>query len=255
MIDHLSNEEGKRIIAELAELLPNSFRPKPSSNMMPFEESIIEIAARTKWDPVFTGGGIVGMLVTDPAAPPPSHTKDVDLVLEIANYQEFIGMEDSLRRLGFTKGQDETASIYAWRWNGVRVDFLPHIELPITGKCNRWFPRLIEEAERAEVLPGRYAWRASAPCFLATKIEAFYSRGRGDFLGSKDIEDIIAVVDGREELMSEMRYSSHDIRGFVSQSLRELINNESFRDSLPQHITDVTREKIIEDRIRALSNT
>jgi hypothetical protein len=38
---------------------------------------------------------------------------------------------------------------------------------------------------------------ANAPHFVATMIAAFASRGDRDVLGSKDIEDILAVVDGQ----------------------------------------------------------
>ncbi len=68
------------------------------------------------------------------------------------------------------------------------------------------------------MLPDRWAWRASAPCFLATKFEAFYSRGGGDYLLSKDIEDILAVVDGRLELIEELRRYDRDVREFVRRS-------------------------------------
>ena len=46
----------------------------------------------------------------------------------------------------------------------------------------------------------------SPTAFLATKYEAFLDpkRGAGDFAASKDIEDIIALVDGRPELDKEI---------------------------------------------------
>lgn len=37
----------------------------------------------------------------------------------------------------------------------------------------------------------------SAPYLLATKIEAFKTRGNSDFLGSHDFEDIITVIAGQ----------------------------------------------------------
>ena len=41
----------------------------------------------------------------------------------------------------------------------------------------------------------------TAPYFIATKLEAFFDRGRGDFLGSSDLEDIITVLDGRDDIL------------------------------------------------------
>ena len=41
----------------------------------------------------------------------------------------------------------------------------------------------------------------TAPYFIATKIEAFRGRGRGDFLASHDLEDLIFVIDGRSSIV------------------------------------------------------
>jgi hypothetical protein len=43
----------------------------------------------------------------------------------------------------------------------------------------------------------------TAPYFLACKLAAFRSRGEGDYLMSHDMEDIVAVLDGRPEVVWE----------------------------------------------------
>jgi len=251
MMDFLTDKQSREIIGELAEILPRALASLPASLPgSPFSDDEDD-SIRRKWDPVFTGGGIVGLLLTDPAAPPPSRTKDVDLVLEIANYGEFVGMEKVLRKTGFTQSLQEHAVIVAWQWKGVRVDFLPHLPIALMSS-NRWFPFLVEEAERVEVIDGKFAWRASAPCFVATKFEAFNSRGKGDYGASKDIEDIVAIVDGRIELLDEIEFCSHDVRGFVSLSCRQLLADRRFMDSLPQLVPDDQRESVVEDRLRKL---
>jgi hypothetical protein len=45
----------------------------------------------------------------------------------------------------------------------------------------------------------------TGPFFLATKIEAFYNRGKGDFMVSHDMEDMVTLLDGRPELAEEVR--------------------------------------------------
>lgn len=250
-MDFLTDKQSREIIVELAEILPRALAPR--SPLMPGTPVGVEDdeSSRRKWDPVFTGGAIVGLLLTDPAAPSPSRTKDVDLVLEIANYGEFVGMEELLRKIGFSQSPQDHAVIVAWQWKGVRVDFLPHLPMELM-KSNRWFPFLVDEAERVEVIDGKFAWRASAPCFVATKLEAFNSRGKGDFVASKDIEDIVAVVDGRIELLDEIEFCSHDVRGFVSMSCRQLLADRRFIDALPSLVPDDQREAVVEDRLRKL---
>jgi hypothetical protein len=251
MMDFLTDRQSREIIGELAEILPRALALRSASMPgSPFDAEEDEVS-RQKWDPVFTGGGIVGLLLTDPAAPPPSRTKDVDLVLEIANYDEFIGMEEVFRKTGFTQSSQDRAVIVAWQWKGVRVGLLPHRPVGLMSS-NRWFPFLIEEAERVEVTDEKFAWRASAPCFIATKFEAFNSRVKGDYTASKDIEDIIAVIDGRIELLDEIEFCSHNVRGFVSQSCRQLLADRRFMDCLPNLVPDDQRESVVEERLRKL---
>lgn len=40
---------------------------------------------------------------------------------------------------------------------------------------------------------------------IATKIEAFKGRGRGDFFASHDLEDLIFVMDGRSTIVEEVQ--------------------------------------------------
>ena len=44
----------------------------------------------------------------------------------------------------------------------------------------------------------------TAPYFIGTKLEAFRGRGRGDFYASRDLENIVAVIDGRASLLDEI---------------------------------------------------
>ena len=62
----------------------------------------------------------------------------------------------------------------------------------------------------------------AAPVFLATKLVAWASRGGGDVLHS-DIEDIVAVVDGRPELLGELEADAPRLRKFVAESVASLL--------------------------------
>ena len=52
----------------------------------------------------------------------------------------------------------------------------------------------------------------TGPFFIATKLEGFKGRGKGDFLGSHDLEDMISVVDGRATLVKEVRAGAAEFR-------------------------------------------
>jgi len=250
MNDSLDPGQCRDFIAELAELLPKLLMRNHAGLRMSLDEP--DDSLRSRWDPVFTGGSVVGLLITDPAAPSPSRTKDIDVVLEIAGYGEFSAMEQILRQAGFTQDWSEDMPLFAWRWRGIRVDFLPHkpTDMMVT---NRWFPYLVAESERIEVLQGRFAWIASAPCFIATKLEAFFSRGNGDHLMSKDIEDILAVVDGREEILEEMKFSAPDVGGFVRASIAGLLDDGRFMECVPQIVPEASRVEILIGRLNEMA--
>jgi hypothetical protein len=56
-----------------------------------------------------------------------------------------------------------------------------------------------------------------APVFIATKWDAFLDRGRDDYLGSHDIEDVITIVAGRPELISELESAPVELRAWLAE--------------------------------------
>ena len=58
---------------------------------------------------------------------------------------------------------------------------------------------------------------------LATKLEAFKGRGRGDYLASADNEDVIAVIDGRPEVLTEVEACPRELRAYLAGEFEQLI--------------------------------
>jgi hypothetical protein len=52
----------------------------------------------------------------------------------------------------------------------------------------------------------------TVPHFIGTKWEAFRGHGVGDFYASRDLEDIVAVVDGRASLLAEIKNAPSTLR-------------------------------------------
>jgi len=160
---------------------------------------------------VFVGGAVVDLFITDPAAPRPRFTEDVDVVVEVTTHSAWSGLGERLRALGFREDQREGAPLCRWLIGDLAVDVMPVIE-QVLGFSNRWYRMARAQSEERE-LPGGVRIRvALAPLFLATKMEAFRSRGRGDFVASHDIEDIIAVVDGRPSVADEAKLAPAQLR-------------------------------------------
>jgi hypothetical protein len=58
-------------------------------------------------------------------------------------------------------------------------------------------------------------------------------RGRGDFLGSHDLEDVVSVVDGRETLSTEVRDAGPVLSEYVRREIAKLLANAGLIDALP----------------------
>jgi hypothetical protein len=76
----------------------------------------------------------------------------------------------------------------------------------------------------------------TAPYFIATKLEAFKGRGKGDFFGSHDLEDLVSVVDGRDTLATEIRAESAALRAYVQAQIKRLLATSGLLDALPGYL-------------------
>lgn len=124
----------------------------------------------------------------------------------------------------------------------------------ILGFGNRWYPTAIATASTLRLGANLDIRVVTPPLFIATKIEAFEGRGKGDFYGSHDLEDIIAVIDGRESLIDELQESDADLKRYIAHHFRRYVESLDFRNALPGFIPSESpaRESIIHDRIGAI---
>jgi hypothetical protein len=76
----------------------------------------------------------------------------------------------------------------------------------------------------------------TAPYFIATKIEAFRNRGRGDFLASHDLEDLIFVIDGRSTIVEEIQTEAPLLREYLRTEIGGLLATLGFIDALPGYL-------------------
>ncbi len=207
-------------------------------------------------DVVFVGGATVTLWITDPAAPPPRPTKDVDVIVEVATRTGYHAFEERLRAIGF---RDETSIICRWihRESGLILDAMP-TDAALLGFENRWqreaFPHAVQVS-----LPSGTSIRAVPPTFLmATKVEAYLGRGEGDLLGSQDFADIVALVDGRQELVGELRAASEALRSYLAETLGPLLANRRLLDSiqsqLPPDLASQSRaQDVVLPRLREIA--
>ena len=71
---------------------------------------------------------------------------------------------------------------------------------------------------------------------MATKFEAFSDRGHGDLLGSHDLEDIVNVVDGRPELVSEVGLAAPELRQYLGCAMPGAFDHARFYECLARMV-------------------
>lgn len=204
---------------------------------------------------MFVGGSSTWLHITDPASRPSRQTTDVDIVVEVARF-EYNQFGNELRALGFAEDQSEGAPICRWRTEGLIVDVLP-TNGDILGFTNRWYRAAMTRA-REYPLEGIGTIRVPLSTdFLAMKLEAFRDRGKGDYLMSKDIEDIALVIDGRLEIIEEIEASDHEVRDYIRQEVRELLNDPRFEEEFSGHFggdpVEQSRVPIALDKLRQIA--
>lgn len=91
---------------------------------------------------------------------------------------------------------------------------------------------------------------------LATKIEAFYDRGNGDFGASHDIEDIVNLIDGRPELTNEVALADKAVRNYLQVECDDLLAS-TFTDVIGWHLgpqpEEQARAEIVIQRMRMIA--
>lgn len=200
---------------------------------------------------VFIGGCAAGLLVSDPAAEGVRPTTDVDAIAEISTYGDYHRMEQRLTQRGF-RPMPESGVICRWKHPEAKgaFDLMP-IDESVLGFSNHWYPEAIQTANPFELAADLTIRLISAPCFVATKLEAFISRGKRD-LSSHDLEDILVVIDGRPELIDEMKSVSTEISGFIKREISALLARPDFTNTLPGLIADPDRHQLIIARLTSI---
>ena len=184
---------------------------------------------------VFVGGCATGLLITDRAAADVRPTYDVDAIAEITSYMEYTQFSEKLKALGFREDTREGAPLCRWRQETTTLDVMP-LDGEFMGFKNNWYRPAMDSAEQRELEQGLKILLVNPVYFCASKLEAFGDRGKNDYLGSRDLEDVIAVVDGRPELVGEIRAAHNSVRSYLAQEIAKLCEAREFLDALPGHL-------------------
>lgn len=220
-------------------------------------KGMIEIVARALGDELlgevaFVGGCTTGLLVTDEVTKETIRfTDDVDLIINVVGYPGWAKFQDQLKDKGFSVHIDDDV-ICRMRLGELQVDFMPDDE-NILGFSNRWYKQALEQAQDYPLSDGLVIRLLTSPYFVATKLEAYKGRGNDDPLSSRDMEDIINIVDGRLELIEEIKSADQDVCNFIAEEIASLLEHDIIEYAIQGVVMgDAGRVDIIFERLEAI---
>jgi predicted nucleotidyltransferase len=183
---------------------------------------------------VFVGGATIALYGNPDTAFEVRPTDDIDVVVELATYGSFAKLEEKLREIGFVN-DTEAKVVCRYKIKGITVDIMP-TEPNVIGFSNQWYPPGftnavsydLTERERIYIFPLEY--------LIATKLEAFFSRGKTDFLFSRDFEDLVYIFENAEGIEDVLAGCSGDLKNYLVSSFLLLLQHEDFEEGLFAHL-------------------
>lgn len=184
---------------------------------------------------VFVGGSTTALLITDTAAAEVRPTYDVDAIADVSSYIAYTALSQRLRELGFSEDSSEGAPICRWKQDKTILDVMP-LDAKILGFSNRWYRPAMDTATEHALESGLRIRAVDPIFFCATKLEAFAGRGQGDYQASHDLEDLVTVIDGRQELVQEIRGADAEVRTYIAAAIQQLLKTSEFVDAIPGYL-------------------
>lgn len=173
---------------------------------------------------VFLGGAVTELFITLPGARRPRQTKDVDVVIDVMNLGEY---SDTLRKqligLGLREDDRDGAPLCRWLLEDMIIDIMP-TRGDILGFPCTWHSIAYATATPSQLPDGTVIRLVTPACFLVTKLSAFADRGLGNPIASHDLEDIIAVIDGRSEIVSDVAQGPTALKTAIRELLEQLLD-------------------------------
>jgi predicted nucleotidyltransferase len=175
----------------------------------------------------------------------------VDILVEVAGRKGYANIEENLRKKGFA---NDTSSQVICRYiiNNVVVDVMPTDE-NILGFSNRWYEQAFTTALKFP-LDNDYTISIMRPAFfLATKLEAFNNRGKGDGRLSTDFEDIVFVLNNRTALWQELAGAAPEVREYLRETFSALSSGNYLREWLGAHL-EYNEQRRVQDMLRNITS-
>ena len=201
-----------------------------------FEESV-----------VFVGGATVSLYLNLDVAEEVRPTEDVDVIVEITSTIEYSKLSEKLLKLKFNPDTSKGAPICRWKYLGITVDIMP-VDKNILGFSNIYYKDAFNVYKTVNLPNGGSINILPLPYFLLTKLEAFQNRGIDDPRFSKDLEDIIAILNNGKDLGEIDLYP--EIKDQLISKLKALFENKSCLEAIRGFLSSSEELDILRGRLK-----
>lgn len=196
---------------------------------------------------IYVGGAVVSLYVNDPAAEDVRPTMDIDISVSLASVGALEMLRQKLVDRGFVQSSEDDI-ICRFRFEDILVDVM-NTQFIGWAPANPWFssgfhariPIDIEE-NRIYIMP--------FPYFLAYKVSAFLDRGYREPRTSKDLEDMVYLMDNRTDIEEVIATSTDEVKPFLIEHLTNLMCDPAQREAVQAHLNPEGRDT----RFQRLSN-
>jgi len=222
----------------------------PIINLKAVEKVALALGEINK-DVIYVGGAVVSLYATEDGAEQPRPTKDIDISVQISTYVQMERLRETLASKKIYPAPTEGV-LYRYTYEGILIDFIPYEET-LLGPTNSWLKPGFEKAYPVKI--GDCEIRIlPVPLFLATKWEAYKSRGN-DPRTSHDFEDIIYLINNNLNLVEDIKQAQKDVQGFLKEMSNEILNHTSTNEIIECHINPYTaleRREIVIDKLNEI---
>ena len=183
---------------------------------------------------VYTGGSVISTYITEPLNIVIRATEDVDCIVEAQTTQDYYEVGKRLRLLGFS--EDMNSDVLCRFRKGKLILDLMTTEPQALGFTNRWYEEGFKNKVKYQFKDG-FIFTLTAVFAVATKFEAFKGRGEGEYRESHDIEDIVAIFEGRPEIVNEIQNSKGELKKYLVEEIKGLLSQPFLTSILEAHIS------------------
>jgi hypothetical protein len=195
-------------------------------------EELAEALGDLRDEMIFIGGAILSVYIDDPAADEVRPTTDIDLTINILNTRSWEKLQEKLSDCGIYP-DPFGHSICSYKFKDIAVDIMQAEDSPLS-PSNKWYKHRFNDIRTIQLIKHSIKVLA-APCYLATKFEAFNGRGK-DYRTSHDFEDILFILDNRSHIAEEIMNAPIEIKQFLQSELKKLVTYPFYDEVLSSHI-------------------